>query len=364
MMRNISLIVWFLFCLIVVLLSCPRELSISGAGEPETPDAVAPHHALLFTPTLAEYLFVTRRPESVLSGYLANGIVVRNGILKKVYPQLNTPAVINSNYPGGTSLETLFSLNPDVVFEWAFRCNLLKQYGIPVICIDPQRDEERGMIANTHAYAQGMAMPERARHLISRYQQQMALLLQQLKPPRPGKRVLFLSVSNSGRLSASASPSRSALVSMAGGIDLCNNTAGNGLIDAEEVIRMDPDFIFLESYSHDELTPEAFMHSAIWRTLTAVKNRHVYMIPRGAGQWFYGIAETPLFARWISEILQPSLPPMLRQQITDTYQKELGYSLSTQDLDWLLAVEENRHAAGYPRFFSPTSRVKSNQGVK
>ncbi len=373
-----STLCWLAGCMLMVPMAMPKAVQPPGhhAGIEDACNTTVAvpaqvRSALILTPTMAEYLFVTRRPDAIVSGYAANKMIVENGLLKNIYPQLDSSRVGSTDIPGQASAETIFTMAPDVVFDWAFRGPFFKSLGLPVACIALRRDEESSVLLNARIYAEAMHQPGRGTGLAAGYRTEFDRLRRQLQSlPTPASeetapRILFASVESTGRVHALTSPTRSALIGMAGGHDVREDLPEDAMIDTEEMLRLDPDIIVLQPRGLDGggMTPQDFMQSPLWQSLKSVRDRRVYLIPRGAAISFYGIVETPLFARWVAEILQPALPREFRQKMRAAYQRELGYRLSEQELDWILAMPENRSSTGYQRFSAPPGEGVSGADV-
>ena len=123
-------------------------------------------------------------------------------------------------------------------------------------------------------------------------------------------------------------------------------------VQLEVLLKIDPDIIVLERTS--DVTPQSFCADRRWKGLKAVQTRRVYTRPPGIAFTTTGILEFPLYARWLAELLYPNLmQPELRQVMAANYKRTLGYAMSQEQLDQLLAVDDNRYSAGYGRFTQP-----------
>lgn len=354
-------LVWLTFSAIVVFNVWPRTLSMPAAA-PRLTDAcgrsaaiaATVRNALLFTPTIAEFLFVTRSPNPVISAYDANSLIVSGGLFGHVYPQLNSSRIKNGLRPGIPSTEDIFTLRPDVIFDWSFRAPYFAGLGLPALCVSTKRAEEQGVLGNGRLYAETMNQPGRADELISRYHREIAQVADVasfLRVP-PQARILFISINRAGQIRADVSPLRSDIITLLGGIDLRTGLPMAAAIGPEDLFLLDPDIIVIQpdSLIDDGLTPAEFMEAEMWHPLKAVRDRRVYARPPGVSLYFSGIVETPLFARWIAEIIHPDFPPDVRRFIQDALERELRYTISDEELDQLLAIEKNKYSRGHERF--------------
>ncbi len=120
--------------------------------------------------------------------------------------------------------------------------------------------------------------------------------------------------------------------------------------DAERVLMMDPDYIFLMGYGQK---PSEFTHDPRWRCLKAVRAKQVYTMPGRdpGGGGLAGIVFQPLWTRWMGEIIHPDrLRPKLRNLLRETLLRDFNYQLSDVQIDELLRIKDNEGSEGYGRF--------------
>jgi ABC-type Fe3+-hydroxamate transport system substrate-binding protein len=123
--------------------------------------------------------------------------------------------------------------------------------------------------------------------------------------------------------------------------------------DAERVLIMDPDMIFINGFN---ASPREFMDDPRRQGLKAVRDRRVYKWAHG------GIAYKPAGIRWLAEIAHPErLQPKVRQLLRDRVVSEFGYRLSEEQIDLLLHVNENSSSMGTERF-TRYDQTTSEQG--
>jgi iron complex transport system substrate-binding protein len=127
----------------------------------------------------------------------------------------------------------------------------------------------------------------------------------------------------------------------------CSAYSHEGSLDAEVLITLDPDMVFL--YGVNNPSPSAWYAEPAFRSLRVVRNRRVYAEPIG-GSRLSGLVELPLKLRWMAELLYPSGMPRLREDFRKTYCDVYGFRLDDSALDKALRVTENSVSAGYERF--------------
>ncbi len=121
--------------------------------------------------------------------------------------------------------------------------------------------------------------------------------------------------------------------------------------DAERILVMDPDMIFLMGNGQ---SPREFAADPRWHGLKAVIDNRLYRMPgdpfRGGGG-LAGLHFQPLWVRWMAEIAHPDrLHPRLREALRQRFESEFGYRLNDEQIDQFLHIDENIGAVGYPRF--------------
>ncbi|MEJ1960983.1 MAG: ABC transporter substrate-binding protein [Gammaproteobacteria bacterium] len=122
--------------------------------------------------------------------------------------------------------------------------------------------------------------------------------------------------------------------------------------DAERILSMDPDFIFLMARGS---SPQEFMADPLWRGLKAVQARRVYRTFGKGGGGLPSLTDAPVLVRWMDEIVYPDrLAPATRQRLRDRYVPRFGYRMSDAEIDADLHVDVNLGSAGYDRFTQET----------
>ena len=76
---------------------------------------------------------------------------------------------------------------------------------------------------------------------------------------------------------------------------------GQGPMSMEEIVNLDPDFIFVGR----QFAPELVTNDAKWRGISAVKNRDVIPLPQGMFNYWDGSTESFLLAELIAKTLYP-----------------------------------------------------------
>jgi len=356
---------WLLLCLLLICNAFPKTMisakiiegrSIKDACGREVHLPTEVHDVALLTPTLPEYLFVTRQPESIRDWYKGNWFWFTRSHFRNVYPQLLETRVKAHVFSDIFDPELLMKLRPDVILDWDFRAPSFERYGLTSVCLSNRRSEEAGIFFNARLYAEVFDEPDRADALIASYRQALLDVATASKAAADIHQTKLLSISitpSIGRIHALKSPLRSEIVALAGGIDMRQTLPHTfEFLNAETVLLLDPDSLVLESNSiaNDGPSAKEFLKDSSWQSLKAVRDRRVYQQPTGMGLFFTGIIETPLFARWIAEILHPDLAPEMREKMRNAYRNAVAYNPDDIELDHMLATAANSNSFDHVRF--------------
>ena len=152
------------------------------------------------------------------------------------------------------------------------------------------------------------------------------------------KRVLFLRF-NSGNYTANSPYDISAAyIISSGGINVTTEAGkdfkASKYINEEQVLVFDPDTIITSSR-------EGFnkiLSNPAFKTLKAVKNKQVFIVPYGLHIWTARSAETALCPLWLAKVLYPELfkDLSIEQKTREFYKRFYNYELSDDELELIL----------------------------
>ena len=348
---------WPIWALVVVVLGWPKQLILPKgwpSGQSVCSDqtiVTGAEPAIMFTPTISEYLFATAAPDRVISGYDANRLVVEQTLLAKAFPSLVSARTRNSLLPGLPSTETLLGRRPTLLLDWSFRAPYFASLGLRSACVIQVHDGA-DLVTNARTYDRLSGTQYRANELKRRYDEADHTLRADAASTRSRPTVLMIEINRTGVLRANPDRFQSENIARAGGRDLAR-TIRNSQFNSEALFRLDPDVIVIAPLGAIDEGPDAaaFLRSPQWRSLRAVREGRVYTRPRGASVYFSGLVETPLFTRWLAELFHgDEMQARLRNEMSAAYMISLGFTSSQDELDHALAMTENRLSRGYDRF--------------
>lgn len=315
------------------------------------------------------YLENTREPDTVLvaGGHRQRENFGRYGLMHKVYPQ-----IFRENHfwdlkygelslMAKTGIEPLLAYNAGVYLANGGNYGMgptLRQAGLPAIYLS-WRSKNWDEVGYQAARVENALIghPELGEALIKRFQEANKELAQELHPEallhRPLMLMMGCSAKNWSYFYVKSYRNDYRIYYPLAGVENASSPEYTGESpDAERILEMDPDIIFLtgsRDFPNTGESPQEFMHDPRWRDLKAVKERRVYRMFGGGG--LGGLIFQPLYNRFMAEIAHPDiLQPKLRQLLRDRILTEFNYRLSDDEIDEMLNVDENAGSAGAERF--------------
>ncbi|MEJ0039498.1 MAG: ABC transporter substrate-binding protein [Gammaproteobacteria bacterium] len=225
---------------------------------------------------------------------------------------------------------------------------LLRQLGIPTLYFQRAENWDDYQAAAARLIANVAGHPDRAEELIAQDRKGYAELAAELGtvPVVEQARVLVMGTSSPYYVKVVNNSYQPYLVSA----EVRNATVGlsGQQQDAERILSMDPDFIFLMARGK---SPREFMADPLWRGMKAVRAKRVYRTLGEGGGGLPGLTDAPVLVRWIAEVVYPDrLRPTMRQQLRERYMPRFGYRMSEAEVDADLHLDVNLGSAGYERF--------------
>lgn len=315
--------------------------------EPGPPDG----DDVLLTPSIVEYLTVTRTAARLYSGYVANSLIVRATPLSRRFPGLDSPKIQNTLVPSTSEAESLLRMSPRFVFDWSFRSDYFLKLGLPTLCIQ-QGARPSVWERNARTIEASAGITGRAEQLSSTYAAGLQRVAASAKQATSIPTVVFVSASFDWRLNTVNSENSDPGAAIAANVKDVTPRGRGAVLDPEQLIAANPDIIVLSQSGvvGDGPDPAVFMADPRWRTLAAVARRRIYAKPKGISIYFSNLLETPLYAQWLAELAHPTLiEPQMRELMRSAY-SELGSPVTDEELDAMLRLKQNVGSCGYSRF--------------
>lgn len=239
----------------------------------------------------------------------------------------------------GVDPEQLLALKADVVFSWTDVKNVdqLAQAGIPLLVEDISTYEN--LKADIKLVGEVVNKQERATEFVAAIDDMAKRIEDKVSaiPEDKKKKVVILWKTKPLSLMGGGSHN-TYMTEMTGGVPLTKDIPQwFADIDMEQLMKMDPDIIIVSAVwpeSYDEV-----YQSSEWKSLGAVKEKNVYLAPKGILFWDKLGVEAPLGLLWETYIQYPDLVSY-DDVVTESklfYQKFFNYDLTDDDLKLLLS---------------------------
>jgi iron complex transport system substrate-binding protein len=140
-------------------------------------------------------------------------------------------------------------------------------------------------------------------------------------------------------------------IRLAGGINPASSLNAYASVGAEQILAWAPDILLLGNFDKD-LKPALFFDGTLFDSLPAVKEKRVYLYPRGGFRWDPPSQETPLAWRWLFALFHPDAPSAsLRAEIVESYRHLYDHALDAAEIDTILRMSDNDGSLGYSEKF-------------
>jgi len=256
------------------------------------------------------------------------------------FPQIDDITDIGYHYKGTFSVETVVTLQPDVVVfplwlveeegvgDDVFK---LEKAGIPSVFIDYYVEPFEHPVASTTIIGKLLGKESRAKEVTDFYQEQVNKVSEKLANLGSAKTTAYVEVGSKGPPeygnTYSSASGLGALVDIAGGDNIADGVIeGSGAMNPEYLLTADPDVIIISgSYwpstadsmrlgyhaaeADSRALLRAFTERGGWDTLSAVQNGRVHSIFHGFSFRIYNFAGIQAYAKWLYPALFSDMDP-------------------------------------------------------
>jgi iron complex transport system substrate-binding protein len=241
---------------------------------------------------------------------------VQSGLFATVYPRIKSiPAAYAGAGPGVLNMETLLQARPEVVFG-SFNeedAQTLSSANIAMLGLSLNDPEDIKNTITLVGRVLGTEAEEKAAGFIEYYDGNLSYASERTKDG-PKTRVFVASGDGSkGPINTiPANDINTAYLAAAGAVNIAAGkfpaapAGGAAAVDFEFLIGEQPEVIIATSKSvYDYITDAG--NGSQWQALTAVKNKKVYLNPKGVYLWSVRSAEGALQPLWLAKTLHPEL---------------------------------------------------------
>jgi iron complex transport system substrate-binding protein len=255
------------------------------------------------------------------------------------FPQIDNITDVGYHYKGTFSVETVVTLDPDVVVFplWLVEKEgvagdifKLEKAGIPSAFIDYYTDPFENPVGSTTIIGQLLGKESRAKEVTGFYQEQVNEISSRLENLSTANTTAYVEVGSKGPSeygNTYSGQGLGALITRAGGDNIADGViGGSGAINPEYLLTADPDIIVISgSYwpstgdsmrlgyhateADSRALLQAFTERGGWDTLSAVQNDRVYGIFHGFSFRIYNFAGIQAFAKWLYPDLFTDMDP-------------------------------------------------------
>lgn len=262
-------------------------------------------------------------------------------LLNKVFPKIE----LNPNKSGvlSSSIESIIAANPQVVFGpvgLIFDENAKKQLeaaGIVVVNIHKfsTADEIKQNVSIVGEIFGGKSV-QKAREFNAYFDENVKFVRSRTTKIAHKKRVLSLSFHSGNFNTIRADDIGAEYIRIAGGINASSQEdfKVSTTINEEQVLVFNPDIII----TYTAQSAKAIRENLAFKTLKAIKNKQVFVVPSGVFLWGTRSAEGALQPLWLAKVLYPELfmDLNLEQKVREFYEKFYHYKLSDDEIKSIL----------------------------
>jgi iron complex transport system substrate-binding protein len=271
---------------------------------------------------------------------------VQRGFFTKVYPRIKEiPAAYVGAGPGTLNMETLLNTHPEVLFGTAANekeAETLESANITAVGLKLVTTEDIKNTILMVGKVLGQEAEEKAIGFNSYYDANVKYASDRSKGSNKVKVFVAGGDGSSGTISTIPKKDiNTSYIEAAGGVNVCSDTyvSGSPTVNIEQVLKWGPDVIIASSRAvYDKIMTQ----NSIWKDLRAVKNKSVYLNPKGVYLWSVRSAEGALQPLWLVKILHPELCQDLdlKQKVREFYKTYYFYEVTESDLDEILDPKE------------------------
>ena len=276
---------------------------------------------------------------------------VQKGFFPVVFPRIKEiPAACGGPGPGTLNMETLLKANPQVVFGSYVNDKDVETLASAGIALFGLKLETPPDIKDTISMIGKIIGPEAEQKAaaFNRYYDQNLDYARQTTAAAPKVKV-FAANSDGGSGPIGTVPANDILTSYinaAGGINIAAEKLpalladGSATVDFEFLIGQQPEAIIAQNRQiYDYITDGK--NGSQWQYLDAVKNKKVYLNPKGVYLWSVRSAEGALEPLWLAKIMHPEKTADLdiKQKTREFYRDNYRYELSDAQVENILFPE-------------------------
>ncbi|AZN40789.1 ABC transporter substrate-binding protein [Paenibacillus albus] len=278
---------------------------------------------------------------------------IAGGAVAKYHPEI---LKVNNNIMqadgSAPNVEEILKLSPDVVYQWTSRGDAgikpLEDAGINVVAVNWGKYQDD--IDRYALYGKALGLQDRVDAVFAHQDEAKQAILKVTDSLTKDERQnhVFVSDVHDNQINVWGTELPHTAVDKVenAALTLGKITDIDADINAETLLKWDPDMIVIGEWAHD-ITPDYFYKHPVLKNLTAVKEKRVYKSPKvslldnqGINWYFYSVLAYPDKFKGFD----------MRKQIRDDYKFLYNIDITDADIDQTLNVEENKNSKNFDLF--------------
>ncbi|MDR2507571.1 MAG: ABC transporter substrate-binding protein [Candidatus Accumulibacter sp.] len=332
----------------------------SSANQVETPSPGRPGRVVtLVIPAASMVIALDRGPERLIGIHPASRPEITDGILGCFFPAAKQIRADMTGEGFAPNVEALLASRPDLVVQWGDRgraiVDPIVRAGLPVLTLHSDGGGElaagwlrllgRGLVDRE---ARGEALAERFLAARDAIVKTVAEIPESLRP----KAVYLYRRQGNVFQVAGKKTTVDSDIRLAGGVNPASHLPGYAQVSVEQLLAWAPDIVLLGNFDKD-LRPASLFGDPVFASLPAVREKRVYLYPRGGFRWDPPSHETPLAWRWLLTLFHPDRPSAsLRAEMTESYRRLYNRAPTDMEINTILRMIDNNESLYYHRKFS------------
>ena len=283
------------------------------------------------------YRVVIRFLLSLDQGEKITGIGKTEDFLFELEPGLKNCAEVGK---GVADIEALAELDPDIFFHKAGDVKTLEaveKIGIPAVGINIETPGK--MREALYVMGKFMGSEDKVDEIIEYYDNKLDKFSELRSGIDPSEQKTAIIMGSSLGSVADATMLQGKMIEYAGGINAAQDIKATELwpiAGIEQIFKWDPEYIFISNSDSATYKPEDILNNPDWQELTAVKNKHVYVMPAAKDSWEFPGTVSLLGMEYMMKMMYPDLVTEsdLEMDVNELYELSYGKTFTRDELGY------------------------------
>ena len=223
-------------------------------------------------------------------------------------------------YPGMPNIESLIGFKPDLIItpsNFHMKANrFLDDMKIPQLRVHGTFSETHHWLEAVENFGKIVRKEEQAKKYIDYFNSKFDIVRERVKKAAPKSRIKVAHLVKAGNKYIAYGQKSSFVKSFLNEIDcdvmgFDNKNDAETTLSQEEIIKFDPDFVFIESITHATGKIKVELAEGFWPRLSAYRNGRIHFVPVDdesafLTSWYFNLA-APLGILWTAKTIYPQL---------------------------------------------------------